>query len=152
MKKIIFLALFSLLILNNTSAQTKYNTKAQHFYKQNGKFGVLLDDGSIFITAKYDTVFIPSFALNNEFLITKNSNKYGIIIFPSDTTPILIEPNFNSIYNDDGLIILKQNSKLGFISYSKKIRGSYITESFNTYLFWLKNIYFSNIEYDKIRD
>jgi len=152
MKNVIILAIISLLIINNISAQSQINTKAQRFYKQNGKFGVLLDDGTIFTTAKYDTIFIPSFALNNEFLITKNSDKYGIVIFPSDTTPIIIEPKLNSIYDNDGLIILKQNNKYGFIAYSKKIREPYVTENFNTYLVWLKSVYISNIEYDKIKD
>lgn len=152
MKKSIILTVFFLLIINFIDAQNTYNTKAQRFYKQNGKFGVLLEDGTIFTNAKYDTVFIPKFAFGNEFLITKSSNKYGIIIFPSDTTPINIEPKLDSVYfsMNDEFIILKQNNKYGFIVYSERLRSPYVTENFSTYVVWLKNVYISNIEYDKI--
>jgi len=136
-KSIILTAIYSLLIINNIYAQS--------YFKKDGKFGALTSDGSVLTEAIYDDVYKPIFAYNNEFLVTKKSDKYGIIIFPSDTTPIIIEPQFNEIFGQDYcyIVILKQNNKYGFIDFNKKYEPG-------NKLNWIKNVYISEIKYDSI--
>lgn len=139
MKKIIILAIFTLFISNNINAQS--------YYKKDGKFGALSKDGAILTEAKYDTVYMPRFAYRAEYLITKYSDKYGIIIFSTDTTPIIIQPKFDFIYYQDicDIVILKQGNKYGFIDYKVKYEAGS-----PALLYWIKNVYISDIKYDSI--
>lgn len=139
MKKTIILTIFSLLILNNISAQS--------FYKKDGKFGALTSDGTVLTEANYDTVYMPYFAYDKQFLITKSTNKYGIIIFPTDTKPIIIAPKFDAIFgqNYNYIVILKQGNKYGFIDYEEKYEAGSPAR-----IYWVKNFYISDIKYDSI--
>lgn len=128
------------------------NINAQSYYKKNGKFGALTKDGAILTEAIYDTVYMPRFAYNEQFLITNIAKMYGAILFPTDAFPIIIEPKFDLIFYQSfcNIVIFKQGDKYGFIIYSERLRSPYVTENFSTYVVWLKNVYISNIEYDKI--
>jgi hypothetical protein len=139
MKKIIILTIFSMLLFDNINAQS--------YYKKDGKFGALTKDGAILTEAKYDTVYMPRFAYRDEYLITKYSNKYGIIIFSTDTTPIIIQPKFDFIYYQDicDIVILQQGNKYGFIDYKEKYEAGS-----PALLYWIKNVYISDIKYDSI--
>lgn len=148
MKKVIVLLMFFLLFAIQLTAQKPYC--------QNGKYGALYNDGKILTELKYDSVFIPEFDGNtkggNLFLLTKISNKYGIIIFPSDTLPIIIEPKFDAIFQQKDYIIVEQNNKYGFIVYSSRYGATDAMKMFSDYRVWMKNVFISEIEYDKIND
>lgn len=139
MKKITLLTLFYLLILIDISAQS--------YYKKDGKFGVLTSDGSILTEAKYDTVYMPYFAYDKQYLITKSSNMYGIIMFPTDTKPIIIAPKFDAIFGQEYnyIVILKQGNKYGFINHAEKYEAGSPSRTY-----WIKNFYISDIKYDSI--
>lgn len=149
MKKIALSMVFIALIATN-------HTNAQKPYNQNGKYGAMYNDGKIFTGLKYDSVFIPEFDNvrgGNVFLVTKLQNKYGVIIFPSDTLPMIIEPKFDTIIKKeyDNYIITKQGNKYGFIVYKEKKNGIF-EDGYHCYpeRDRVKNVYVSEAEYDSI--
>jgi len=130
--------------------------QAQKPYNQNGKYGAMYNDGNIFTGLKYDSVFVPEFDNvrgGNVFLVSKLQKKYGVIIFPSDTLPMIIEPKFDTIIKKehDNYILTKQGNKYGFIVYKEKKNGIFEDES-HCYpeRDRVKNVYVSEAKYDSI--
>lgn len=147
---IIFIVLFG---ANHTQAQKPYN--------QSGKYGAMYNDGKILTGLKYDSVFVPEFDNvrgGNVFLVTKLQEKYGVIIFPSDTLPMIIEPKFDTIIKNeyDNYILTKQGNKYGFIVYQEKEHGIRSVDELERYSKCyperesVKNVYVSEAEYDSI--
>lgn len=128
---------------------------AQKIINQNGKYGVTYDDGKILTELKYDSAYIPDQEKKEEggakIVFTQKNNKYGVIIFPSDTLPIVIEPKFDAIFFQNYYyLVVKQNNKYGFIAYSSRYGATDAMKIFSGYRVWIKNVFISEIEYDKI--
>ncbi len=123
------------------------NINAQSYYKKNVKFGALTKDGAILTEAIYDTVYMPGFAYNKQFLITNIAKMYGAILFPTDTLPIIIEPKFDLIFYQSfcNIVIFKQGDKYGFFDYKLKYEAGSPAK-----IYWMKNFYISDVKYDSI--
>lgn len=130
-------------------------SQAQKIYSHGGKYGVTDTNGRIVTELKYDSVYITKQEKDeeggNKFVITKKDHKYGIVLFPSDTMPIIIEPKFDTIFQyEDDYIVLNQFVMWGFITYNSTSKATDNLRMFSDYRINISKVFISEMEYDKI--
>lgn len=109
--------------------------------EKTGKFGLKEIHTKINIMpAKYDSLYIESYYIGSSFIVSKKSNKYGLI---SDEGKEILKCEFDSIFaGSDDWVVVRKEDKMGVIStaYQWVIPNEYdaILRSYHPSYFYLK--------------